>query len=64
MALSKSARRTLKALGGAAAISLIVLFLGSIVGLDLAYIAGWYGANTFRRLSRPRIEDLIPTRPR
>mgnify|MGYP000072342679 FL=1 len=63
MALSKSARRTLKALGGAAAVSLSVHFLGLIVGLDLTYFAGWYGANTFRKLSRPSIHDLIPTRP-
>lgn len=63
MALSKSARRTLKALGGAAAVSIAALFLGSIVGLDLAFFAGWYGANTFRKLSRPSIHDLIPTRP-
>jgi hypothetical protein len=64
MALSKPARRTLKAIGGAAAVSLITLFLGRIIGLDLAFFAGWWGALTFKSMSRARLDDLIPPKPR
>ena len=63
MALSKPARRTLKAFGGAVVVSLITLFLGQIIGLSLEFLAGWWGALTFKSMSRPRLDDLIPPKP-
>ncbi len=62
MALSKPARRTLKALGGSIAVIAIVTFLGALVGLDLTFFAGWFASAAFRDISRPRIDDLIPPR--